>query len=197
MTLEGIDGSGKSTQADLLAGALERAGRSVVRTREPGGTGLGEAVRAILLSGDVAVSDSSEVLLFAAARAQLVHDVIAPALNAGRWVVCDRFVDSSLAYQGGGRGAGIDVVAGINALAVGENMPDVTVLLRIAPERAAARRASDEDRIESEGIALQERVAAAYAQIADREPGRVRVVDAGRPEDEVHAEIVSLVEGLA
>lgn len=197
VTLEGIDGSGKSTQADLLAGALERSGRDVVRTREPGGTTLGEAVRAILLDGEGAVSGAAEVLLFAAARAQLVREVIAPALADGRWVVCDRFLDSSLAYQGGARGAGIDVVAGVNALAVGESMPDMTLLLSISPERAAARRAGAADRIEAEGLALQERVARAYRQIADGDPGRITVVDADRPEDAVHREIVALVEDLA
>lgn len=196
VTLEGIDGSGKSTQADLLAAALNDAGTPVVRAREPGGTPLGEAVRGILLGDEAPVSDASEVLLFAAARAQLVGDVIAPALASGSWVVCDRFLDSSLAYQGGGRGIGIDVVAQVNTLAVGENMPDVTVLLRIDPESAAVRRAGADDRIEAEGIALQRRVAAAYDQIAAAEPNRVRGVDADRPEAEVHAEILGIVGGL-
>lgn len=196
MTLEGIDGSGKSTQADLLADALERSGRDVVRTREPGGTALGEAVRELLLDGAGAVSEAAEVLLFAAARAQLVRDVIAPALADGRWVVCDRFLDSSLAYQGGARGAGIDLVAEVNALAVGENMPDMTLLLSISPERADARRRGEDDRIEAEGLALQERVARAYREIAEGDPGRVRVVDADRPEEAVHREILALVETL-
>lgn len=196
VTLEGIDGSGKSTQADLLARALQDAGTPVVRAREPGGTPLGEAVRGILLGREAPVSDASEVLLFAAARAQLVAEVIAPALAAGSWVVCDRFLDSSLAYQGGGRGIGIDVVGQVNALAVGENMPDVTVLLSIDPERAATRRAGADDRIEAEGIALQRRVAAAYDEIAAAEPGRVRSVDADRTEDEVHAAIMEIVGGL-
>lgn len=196
MTLEGIDGSGKSTQADLLADALERSGRDVVRTREPGGTALGEAVRELLLDGAGAVSEAAEVLLFAAARAQLVRDVIAPALADGRWVVCDRFLDSSLAYQGGARGAGIDLVAEVNALAVGENMPDMTLLLSISPERAGARRRGEDDRIEAEGLALQERVARAYREIAEGDPVRVRVVDADRPEEAVHREILALVETL-
>lgn len=196
MTLEGIDGSGKSTQADLLADALERSGRDVVRTREPGGTALGEAVRELLLDGAGAVSEAAEVLLFAAARAQLVRDVIAPALADGRWVVCDRFLDSSLAYQGGARGAGIDLVAEVNALAVGENMPDMTLLLSISPERAEARRRGGDDRIEAEGLVLQERVARAYREIAEGDPVRVRVVDADRPEEAVHREILALVETL-
>ena len=196
MTLEGIDGSGKSTQARLLADALERAGHEVVRTREPGGTALGEAIREIVLAGDVPVSDTGEAFLFAAARAQLVVEVIAPALAAGHWVVCDRFVDSSLAYQGGGRGAGIARVEEINALAVGDAVPDMTLLLEIDPARAAARRAGGGDRIESEGIALQERVAAAYAEIAGIHSDRLRRINADRPPDEVHAEIIALMETL-
>lgn len=193
ITFEGIDGSGKSTQADLLVASLHDTGQSVLRTREPGGTPLGEAIREVLLAPGREITPLGEVYLFAAARAQLVREVIAPALETGSWVVCDRFLDSSLAYQGGGRGLGIEQVAAINAEAVGKTVPDLTVLLDISPERAAARREGDDDRIEAEGMTLQERVATAYREVAAGSPDRVSPLDADRAAEVIHADVVGLV----
>lgn len=183
VTFEGIDGSGKSTQAALLAGALRAEGREVVSTREPGGTELGERVRALLL-GDGSIAPRAEAALFAAARAQLVADVIRPALARGADVVCDRFLDSSLAYQGIARGLGVDAVLGLNELALDGLLPDRTFLLRL-PLADALRRAAGSDRIEAEGSEFLGRVAAAYDELAARFAGRIVAVDATGPADEV------------
>ena len=160
ISLEGVDGSGKSTQASMLAEALRERGHEVIHVREPGGTPLGEDVRDIVLGPD-AMSPWAEAFLFAAARAQLVADVIEPAIATGTWVVADRFVDSSLAYQGAARGLGITEVAAINAHGIGGSMPDLTIILDLPPGAAVDRRAGrgSVDRIEGEGEALQESVA--------------------------------------
>lgn len=195
IALEGVDGCGKSTQAALLADALRAEGRDVVLTREPGGTGLGEAVRDLVLNGEH-VTPVAEALLFAAARAQHVAQVIRPALDAGTWVLTDRFVDSSLAYQGGARGLGIDEVWRINEPAVRGCLPHLTVVLDVPTREAAARDTGPDDRIESEGIALQERVAAAYAELAARFPERVVLVPGTGTVAEVHARVMVHVRGL-
>ena len=197
VALEGIDGSGKTTQAALLADALERAGATVVRAREPGGTPLGEALRAVLLEsapGDIGAV--AEMHLFAAARAQLVERVIAPALAAGRWVVADRFVHSSLAYQGVARGLGVERVLAANAAAVERHMPALTVIVAVDGATAAARRCAGPDRIEAEGDGFQDRVAAGYREVARRFPARVRVVDGRGGPDEVHARVMAEVSAL-
>jgi dTMP kinase len=195
IAMEGIDGCGKSTHARLLADTLRARGHQVVPTREPGGTPLGEAVRELLLDGDH-VAPVAEALLFAASRAQHVAQVIRPALDAGQWVVTDRFVDSSLAYQGAARGLGIDEVWRINEPAVRGCLPDLAIVLDVPAAEAGARDTGPDDRIESEGIALQEAVAAGYRELAARFPGRVRLVDARGPVDAVHAEVMRLVDGL-
>ena len=194
--MEGIDGCGKSTQAAMLADALRAAGRDVLLTREPGGTALGEAVRNLVLNGDHVVP-VAEALLFAAARAQHVAQVIRPALDAGTWVVSDRFVDSSLAYQGGARGLGIDEVWRINEAAVRGCLPDLAIVLQVPARDAAARETGPDDRIESEGIALQERVADAYEEVAARFPERVVQVPGTGSAEEVHALVIARVERLA
>ncbi len=196
ISLEGVDGSGKSTQASMLAEALRGRGHEVIHVREPGGTPLGEDVRDIVLGPD-AMSPWAEAFLFAAARAQLVADVIAPALVAGTWVVADRFLDSSLAYQGAARGLGIAEVASINAHGIGGSMPDLTIILDIPPGAAVDRRAGrgSVDRIEGEGEALQESVAEGYREVARMYPDRVHLVSAAGTLEDVHARVMAAVVG--
>ena len=196
ISLEGVDGSGKSTQASMLAEALRGRGHEVIHVREPGGTPLGEDVRDIVLGPD-AMSPWAEAFLFAAARAQLVADVIDPAIAAGTWVVADRFIDSSLAYQGAARGLGITEVAAINAHGIGGSMPDLTIILDIPPGAAVDRRAGrgTVDRIEGEGEALQESVAEGYREVARTYPDRVHLVSAAGTLEDVHARVMAAVVG--
>ena len=170
ISFEGIDGSGKSTQAKLLAAALRAEGRDVVETREPGGTGLGERIRDLLLGGGP-ISPWAEAVLFAAARAQLVEEVIAPSLERGADVVCDRYLDSSLAYQGIARGLGLDAVFDLNRGPTGGLLPDRTFLLLFPPEEALLRSRGRPDRIEGEGLELLERVDRAYRRLAELHRG--------------------------
>src|SRR5262249_24162529 len=187
VSFEGVDGSGKSTQARRLAERLDRAGRDVVLTREPGGTPLGEAIRELLLRGE-AMAPWAEAALFAAARAELVDEVIAPALVRGAWVVCDRFVDSSLAYQGLARGLGVDEVLDLNLPGLAGRLPDRTFVLLLDAEQAAARLGAP-DRIEREGDAFRARVNDAYADLAQRFPDRIVTLDGGKPVDELAAAV--------
>jgi dTMP kinase len=190
VTIEGIDRSGKSTQARRLVEAL---GDDALLVREPGGTPAGERIRELLKDPGIELDPRTEALLFAAARAELVAAVIRPALDAGKVVVSDRYLDSSLAYQGHARGLGEAEVRRINEWATAGLEPDLTVLLRIDPASAAAR-AGESDRFEDEGLGLQQRVADAYEQLAAANPERWKAIDAARTEDEVAADIRQMVE---
>jgi dTMP kinase len=189
ISFEGLDGCGKTTQAAMLAAALELEGRTVVRVREPGGTPIGERIRELLLDGDSVIGGAAEALLYAAARAQLVDQVILPALARGEVVVADRFIDSSLAYQGVARGLGLEQVLQANELATGGLMPDITLLLELPPELAAARRGDTPDRIESESDGFHAAVAEGFAAAAARFPERIHVVDASGPPRAVLARV--------
>jgi dTMP kinase len=191
ITLEGIDRSGKTTQAALLAEAL---GPQTLLLREPGGTEAGERIRALLRDGALKLAAGTELLLFNAARAQLVDEVVGPALEQGRDVVCDRFIDSTVAYQGVARGLGAERVEELTGLVVGSCVPDLTVLLRIDPERAFSRQAELDDRFEAEGIDFQRQVAEAYDELARRHPERIVVVDGERSPEDVHAEVLRVVQ---
>jgi dTMP kinase len=191
ISLEGIDGSGKSTQAGLLAEAL---GDDTLLIREPGGTGAAERIREVLADPALELDPYAELLLFLAARADLVAQVIRPALEQGRDVVSDRFSDSSVAYQGAARGLGVGEVISLTDTATDGLWPDLTLLLRMDPEEAQGR-AGGEDRFESQGLALQRAVAQAYEEIAQIASDRVVVIDAGGSEQDVHERVMEAVRG--
>jgi len=190
VTLEGIDRSGKSTQAAMLVDAL---GDAAIGVREPGGTAVGERVRELLKDPDVTVSAEAEALLFAAARAELVNEVIRPALADGLVVISDRYLDSSLAYQGAARGLGVQEVQRVNGFATRGLEPDLTLLLELDLAAAAARGAED-DRFEREGAELQRSVAGAYVDLAVANPQRWRRIDAARDPEAVHADVLAAVQ---
>ena len=183
ISFEGLDGCGKTTQAALLAEAAAAAGREVVPVREPGGTAPGEHIRTLLLDPALRIGPWAEALLYAAARAQLVEEVIRPALERGATVIADRFIDSSLAYQGCARGLGVDEVLAVNRVATRGLLPDRTVLLVLGTAEAAGRR-GEPDRIEAESDTFHRRVADGFDAAARRFPERIAVVDAsGTPAD--------------
>ena len=188
VTFEGVDWSGKSTQAELLADWLRGQGRAVLTTREPGGTSVAEAVRELVLHGDE-MSPWAEAALYAASRAENVAAVIRPALGRGEDVVCDRYLDSSVAYQGAGRGLGEERVRDLSLLVTGGLLPDRTFLVLLDPEEALARAGEHHDRIERAGADFMHRVDRAYRALADAEPERIVAVDGSRPPDEIAEEI--------
>ena len=199
ISLEGGEGVGKSTQVKALAEALRSRGVDVVVTREPGGSEGAEAIRQLLLSGnDDRWSGQAEALLFAAGRADHVAKTIRPALEVGQWVLSDRFVDSSLAYQGGAGGLGIEAVRAINAFGIGEDFPDRTLVLTLdgAAERARARDTDGSDRIGGRPDDYHRRVEAAFHIIAAEEPERVKLVDAAGSAEQVTRRLLEAVEDL-
>ncbi len=199
ITLEGGEGAGKSTLLSGLRAHLERTGLEVLETREPGGTPLGEAIRALVLDATRSgVSAQSEALLMFAARAQLVRELLQPALRAGRWVLCDRYTDASYAYQGGGRGLDLNSIAQLEAIATEGLKPDLTLLLDlpVAHGRERANGRGSSDRIEREDDDFFERVRHVYLTRASAEPQRFRVLDASRSTDEVLALAIAAVDAL-
>jgi len=190
ITFEGIDRPGQTTQARMLANAL---GPDTVLVREPGGTPAAERIRDLVKDLDLTLSPIAETLLFGAARAELVESVVRPALEEDMIVICDRYVDSTSAYQGGARGLGIERVEQLNDWIVGGLWPDLTFLLEVDPASAASRGGED-DRFESEGEDFQRLVAAAYDELAGRHPDRYVPIDGSRPVGEVHEQILEEVE---
>ena len=188
VTFEGLDGSGKTTQAELLRARLEAEGEEVVATREPGGTELGERIRDLVLHGGH-VAPWAEALLYAAARAQHVEEVIGPALARGASVICDRYVDSSVAYQGVARGLGLERVLDLNLTAVGGLEPDRTFLLLLDPADLRTRLRGEHDRLEREDLAFHRLVDEGYRELARRFPDRIVILDGSRPADELAEEV--------
>lgn len=198
ITFEGIDGCGKSTQIGLLTGYLEEKGIDYLLLREPGGTVIGENIRNILLDKkNTGMTDMTELLLFEAARAQIVAEVIRPAVESGKAVICDRFFDSTAAYQGYAKNMGSEVVKTLNQLATGGFEPDITFLLDITPEQALERRTArgEEDRIEKLGMEFQRKVRDGYLTIAS-ESSRIVKIDGARTPEETFSEILGRLEGI-
>jgi dTMP kinase len=214
ITIEGLDGAGKSTLAQALARAISARGHAVETLREPGGVDLSERIRALVKDPSLTVSARTEALLYAAARAQLVEERLRPLLAAGTIVILDRFVDSSLAYQGGGRALGVEDVRAINLFATGTLEPDRTLLLRVSAAEGRARLeartlaasapantapgdgASGPDRLEGEGDAFFVAIADAYEELAQLEPERIRAIDASRPPEDVLRDALAAVADL-
>lgn len=197
ITVEGQDGAGKSTNIAVVQRFLERKGVDLVLSREPGGTSFGESVRELLLnSDDNAVGESAELLMMFAARAQHIEDVIEPALNAGQWVLCDRFTDATYAYQGGGRGLDINNINALESIVQGELRPDLTILLDLpvllGEQRAGQR--SEPDRFEQQQTDFKQRVRQCYLERAQAEPKRIKTVDASQSIEQVDAAIVQIMQ---
>lgn len=195
--MEGPDGSGKTTQIELLKEYLETKGYDSIVTREPGGTVISEAIREIILNtAYTEMSHTTELLLYAAARAQLVNQVIAPALLEGKAVICDRFVESSAVYQGIGRGLGVDTVYEVNNYAMGDVRPKLTIFMDLDAEAGLKRkeRQTELDRMEQEDLSFHKRVVEGYRRLAELYPERIFPVDATLPVEEIHRIIVSEVE---
>jgi dTMP kinase len=199
ITIEGIDGAGKTTLAAALKDSLQRRGLDVRLLREPGGVEVSERVRELVKDPAVRIGARAEALLYAAARAQLVEEAVRPLLDSGAWVLLDRFVDSSLAYQGAGRDLGIEQIRAINRFATGDLDPDRTLLLQIDPVLARARsraRLEGLDRLEGESEDFFSRIDRAYRELADADPARIRVIDAGAPPESVLDSALLALDGL-
>lgn len=196
ITFEGADGCGKTTQLMLLAKYLKSKGRDVIVTREPGARGLGEKIREILLNYDGEVSSQAEAFLFLADRAQHIDVIVNPAVKNGEIVLCDRHTDSTIAYQGYGRGLDIDRIKMLNNLATGDRRPDLTFVFDIDVETSMKRVGNEKDRMESAGVEFFNRVRNGYHKISELEPERVKVLDASKSIEDIHKEVVALYESL-
>lgn len=197
ITVEGTDGSGKTTQMGFMNDYFKGAGHEVLLTREPGGTRISEKVRSIILEPDhTEMGNITEFLLYSSARAQLVHEVIKPSLEKGMIVVCDRYVDSSYAYQGYGRGLDLELLKTVSEFAIGGVMPDITFFFDLDPETALNRRLAStlSDRIENERLEFHKRVYSGYERLADKYPERIRRIDADRPADSIWAEVREILD---
>jgi dTMP kinase len=198
IVLDGAEGCGKSTQSKLLARSLEEAGLSVVTVRDPGATRIGEQIRAILLNPDhTDMGMRCEMLLYMSARAQMIHEIIRPALDAGKVVVSDRFVSSTLAYQLGGEGLTADEIRSVARVAIGDRWPDLTLLLDMPVERSLARVRREKDRIEQRPMEYHEQVRKNFLAQAKTDPRRIKIIVADRPREEVQKEIWEVVSALA
>ncbi len=204
ITFEGVEGSGKTTQAHLLGEYLSSLRIPVVMTREPGGTNIGEQIRQILLASDNrGMTPETEILLYAASRAQHMRERIVPALESGRWVICDRYADATVAYQGYGRGLDLDLIAELNRLVLLGLEPDLTILLDLDVQeglRRAKKRIGggnlQEGRFEEEGVAFHQRVRGGYMELARRDPQRIKTVSAEGSIEEVNRRVIEIVSVL-
>lgn len=199
ITIEGTDGSGKSTQIELLMDYLRKKGADVIFTREPGGTQISEKIREIILDVDNSeMTGITEALLYAAARSQHVEEKIIPALEAEKIIICDRFVDSSIAYQGAARGLGAEKIMGINEAALHGIMPDMTLFFDLSPEKGILRKKNERalDRLEKEKMDFHEKVYEGYKNLCKKYPERIKPIDADRSIDEVHSEVIEVIDGL-
>ncbi len=196
ITFEGADGCGKTTQLKLAAEYLQEKGQSVLITREPGAKGLGEKLRDILLNYDGIVSDRCESFLFLADRAQHIDTIVLPAVDAGKIVLCDRHIDSTAAYQGYGRGQDLDQINSLNMIATNNRKPDLTIVFDIDADTSMQRVGEQKDRMESAGIEFFNRVRDGYLKIAQKEPDRVKVLDASKSIDEIHQDVIKLINSL-
>ncbi len=196
ITFEGADGCGKTTQLKLLKDYLESKGYEVVTTREPGGKGLGETIREILLNYDGEVSNRCESFLFLADRAQNIDIIVNPAVNQGKIVLCDRHTDSSVAYQGYGRGLDIEEIKTLNNLATGGRKPDLTLVFDVDIQTSMARVGSEKDRMESAGQEFFNRVRNGYLELAKQEPDRIKVIDSTKSIEEVQKSVIAIISKL-
>lgn len=194
ITFEGPDGCGKTTQMKLLAEYFTKNGKEVVLTREPGGKGLGEKVREILLNYDGEVSDRCESFLFLADRAQNIDIIVNPAVKQGKIVLCDRHIDSTVAYQGYGRGLDIERINMLNSLATNGKKPDLTFVFDVDVETSMKRVGKEKDRMESAGVEFHNRVRQGYLELAKQEPQRIKVIDATKSIEEIHDEVINILK---
>ena len=196
ITFEGADGCGKTTQMQLLAEYLKKNRYDVVLTREPGAKGLGEKIREILLNYDGEVSDRCESFLFLADRAQNIDVIVTPAVNEGKIVLCDRHIDSTVAYQGYGRGLDIERINMLNSIATDNKLPDLTFVFDIDTEVAMKRVGNDKDRMESVGKEFHKRVRQGYLKLAEKEPERIKLLDASKSIDDIHKDVAGIIEDI-